>query len=253
MKHGSVDYREGMPTAEFASELRRALEGYKVVVASGIDPTKEQRPFWDDVSEKVGDVMAIDERVTGEKTGERWIEIRFDPSIENAYRYSKNAQPLHTDGSYHRDPPDVFFFYCLRQASAGGATTFIDSEELSALLDKEDRGLARAVRETPVHFSKGGDEKTRPILGSDARGLLMTWNYHCVDPGESPEVKDLAERFHSFLQRKVVGEERTLPVTLQPGQAVFFHDERLLHGRNAFSASAQGDRFFWKTGFKFRH
>ena len=95
------------------------------------------------------------------------------------------------------------------------------------------------------------DQKTRPILAEDAHGLVVTWNYHCVDPHESPAVKDLAERFHAFLQREVVGERRTLPVLLQPGQAVFFHDERVIHGRNAFDATERNDRFFWKTGFRF--
>jgi alpha-ketoglutarate-dependent taurine dioxygenase len=252
VKHGVVEYREGMPVADFAAQIRHSLLEHKVLVTSGVDPTREQRPFWDTVSEAVGDVVALDERVTGEKTGERWLEIRYDPSVVNAYRYSRNAQPLHTDGSYLSNAPDVMFFYCIRQAAAGGATTFIDSSVLLDLVGREDPGLFRALRETPVRFTKAGDEKTRPILGEDAAGTQITWNYYCVDPGEPPEIKDLAERFHAFLERRVVGEERTTPITLRPGEAVFFQDERLLHGRNAFRAEEKDDRFMWKTGFKFR-
>jgi alpha-ketoglutarate-dependent taurine dioxygenase len=252
VKHGVVEYRDGMPLAEFAAEIRHALLTHKVLVTSGVDPTREQRPFWDEVSEAAGDVVAIDERVGGEKTGERWLEIRYDPAVANAYRYSRNAQPLHTDGSYLGNAPDVMFFYCVRQAAAGGATTFIDSQDLIDLVGREDAGLFRALRETPVKFSKAGDEKTRPILGEDAFGPQLTWNYYCMDPNERPEVKDLVERFHSFLEGRIVGEERTMPIRLRPGEAVFFQDERLLHGRNAFSAQEKGDRFMWKTGFKFR-
>jgi alpha-ketoglutarate-dependent taurine dioxygenase len=252
VKHGIVEYREGMPPAEFVAPLRQALLEHKVVVASGVDPTREQRPFWDEVSEQVGECIHTAERLNGEKSGEKWTEIRFDPAISNAYRYSKNAQPLHTDGSYQRNAPDVMFFYCVRAAPVGGATTFIDSLELLDFVGREDAGLLRALRETPVKFSKAGDERTRPIFGEDALGPVFTWNYYCVDPGEPAEVKALAERFHALLERRVVGEERTTPILLRPGEAVFFHDSRLLHGRNAFSALQENDRFFWKAGFKFQ-
>ena len=252
MKHGIVQYREGIAPSEFAALLRSALLSNKVVVASGIDPTREQRPFWDEVSDLTGQCMQIGEQPSGERTGEKWMEVRYDPRFPNAYRHSKNAQPMHTDGSYWSDAPDVVFFYCLRQASAGGETTFLDSLELIDLLKAKDRELFQALESTPIKFSKADDFKTRPVITHDAVGPIMTWNYHCVDPNESPEVKALAERFHSFLQREVVAEKRALPIHLQPGQAVFFHDERLIHGRNAFSASQENDRFFWKTGFKFK-
>lgn len=251
MQHGTLDYRKGMPTQEFAEALKEKLLRHKVLVVSGVDPTVEQRPFWDEVSDLAGEVIPIDEQISGVKTGGKWLEIRYDPSIKNAYRYANIAQPMHTDGSHISNAPDIYFFYCVRQASAGGETTFIDSTELTELLAKLDPGLLRALRETPVCFSKAGDEKTRPILGEDRHGLQLTWNYYCVSPDERPEVKDLAERFHAFLQAEVAG-RRVMPVRLEPGQAVFFHDERLLHGRNGFEASQRDDRFFWKTGFRFK-
>jgi alpha-ketoglutarate-dependent taurine dioxygenase len=253
MEHGTLEYRKDIGTREFGAALRDKLLKHKVLVVAGVDPTIEQRPFWDEVSELAGDVVNLAEVPSGEKTGEKWMEIRYDPAIQNAYRHSANAQPMHTDGSYLSNAPDVVFFYCIKQASRGGETTFLDSTELVDVLQRDDVGLLRALRETPIHFSKADDEKTRPVITEDAAGIVMTWNYHCVDPNVRPEVKDLTERFHAFLQRHVVEAKRAMPVLLQPGQAVFFHDERLIHGRNAFDASARNDRFFWKTGFKFRH
>jgi|GEM_PF-652673 len=251
MEHGRLDYRKGMSTREFAEALRDELLAHKVMVVTNVDPTVEQRPFWDEVSEMAGEVIAIAEQPSGEKTGDKWMEIRYDPAIKNAYRHANIAQPMHTDGSYLSNAPDIMFFYCVRQASAGGETTFIDSMEFVDVLQQKDPSLYTALRETPVHFSKAGDEKRRPIITEDRHGLVMTWNYHCVDPNESPAVKDLAERLHAFLQREVVSERRTMPILLQPGEAVFFHDERVLHGRNSFDAQERNDRFFWKTGFRF--
>jgi alpha-ketoglutarate-dependent taurine dioxygenase len=253
MKHGSLAYHKDIPPREFGAALREKLLQHKVLVVTNVDPTIEQRPFWDEVSEMAGDVVNLAEVPSGEKTGEKWMEIRYDPEILNAYRHSANAQPMHTDGSYLSNAPDVVFFYCIRQASRGGETTFLDSVELVEILEKHDSALLRVLRDTPIHFSKADDQKTRPAISEDALGLIMNWNYHCVDPNVSPEVKDLAERYHAFLQREVVAAKRAMPILLQPGQAVFFHDERVIHGRNAFDATQRNDRFFWKTGFKFRH
>lgn len=251
MEPSKVSYRKSMTNGEFASEIREALLRSKLVVTSGVEASATQMAFWDDVSEQSGSgcVMFGEDYKTGRKLGLKWQEIRYDGSIQNAYRYSKNAQPLHTDGSYLAEGPEIVFFFCVKQASAGGETTFIDSAELIELLDKRDRGLLTALQQTPVHFSKAEEHKTRPIIHEDGLGALMTWNYYCVDPSEPADTKLLAERFHTFLQEQVVGQQRIVPVRLAPGEAVFFHDERLLHGRNAFEAAARDDRFLLKTAF----
>ena len=185
MQHGNIEYRKGMSTREFGEALREVLLAHKVTVASGIDPTVEQRPFWDEVSELAGEVIPIAERPSGEKTGDKWMEIRYDPAIKNAYRHANIAQPMHTDGSYLANAPDVMFFYCVKQASAGGETTFLDSAELVDILARRDPGLLRELQTTPVKFSKADDQKTRPILAEDAHGLVVTWNYHCVEIGRA--------------------------------------------------------------------
>lgn len=253
MQRATVWFREGTTAAEFADTLRTALLHNKLVVTKGLDASREQRPFWDDVTERAGEVISLGERPSGEKTGEKWLEIRYDPAIKNAYRHANIAQPMHTDGSYLSNAPDVVFFYCLHQASSGGETTFFDSEALIDLLSKSDKPLLRDLMTTAVKFSKVDDHKTRKIIDEDNLGPVLNWNYYCIDPASPPEHKALAERFHDFLETRVVGENQALPVRLEPGHAVFFHDERLIHGRNAFDAKLANDRFFWKTAFRLRY
>jgi alpha-ketoglutarate-dependent taurine dioxygenase len=251
MEHLTVHYHPESRTADFAAQIRDALLRSKIVVTTGVDPTLDQRPFWDEVSEQIGGPcfdFAEDYR-TGKTTGGKWQEIRYNPDIQNAYRYSKNAQPLHTDGSYMKNGPEIVFFYCIRRAPRGGATVFIDSADLVEILSLEAPDLLRDLRGTPVHFSKAAEHKTRPILAEDAHGLLLTWNYYCVDPSEPDSTKALAERFHGFLQARVVGERRLHEVLLAPGEAVFFYDERLLHGRDAFEAARHDDRYLLKSAF----
>lgn len=248
-----VDFREGASRQEFAAELRAALLASKLVVTTGVNPESAPREFWDEVSETLGDcVLLAEDAKTGQKLGQKWMEIRYDPRIPNAYRHSSEAQPLHTDGSYLSRAPEIVFFYCLAQAQAGGETTFIDDAELLGVLNEERPSLLEDLRSTPVRFSKADDEKTRPIISEDDRGTVLTWNYFCVDPSERAAVRAMADELHSFLQERVVARGLTVPVRLRPGDAVFFHDERLLHGRNAFDAAHMNDRFLWKTGFWLR-
>src|SRR5437870_620023 len=124
MKNATISCREGVNPKEFAEQLRHALLENKLIVTKGLDASREQRPFWDEVTESAGSVIPFAELPHGEKTGEKWMEIRYNPEVKNAYRYANIAQPMHTDGSYLSNAPDVVFFYCVRQASAGGETTF---------------------------------------------------------------------------------------------------------------------------------
>ena len=251
--HHKVTFQPGMSIEEFSQEILSGLEIAKIVQTIGIDNSISLNEFWDRVSEKVGNCLLLSEDpLTGQRIGNKWLEIRYDPAIPNAYRHSKNAQPLHTDGSYVSDSPYISFFYCINQAAIGGATVFYDAADLITLLKTEDAQLLEDLCNTSIRFAKDHDFKQRPIIAFDDRGATLNWNYYCIDPQESSFAKELVERFHSFLQTKVVGEDRTYPIKLNPGEAVFFHDDRLIHGRKSFSATQPGERFFWKSALKLR-
>jgi alpha-ketoglutarate-dependent taurine dioxygenase len=55
-------------------------------------------------------------------------------------------------------------------------------------------------------------------------------------------VLDLCERFHHFLETRIVASGITTACQLEKGEAVFFHDDRVIHGRNAFFAEYPGQR-----------
>lgn len=252
--HHKVEFEPGMTTEQFADEILEGLQTAKIVQTIGVDQNMSLHDFWDEVSEQIGDCLLLSEDpTTGQRLGNKWLEIRYDPTIPNAYRHSKNAQPLHTDGSYVSFSPYISFFYCINQAAKGGATVFFDSEELVALLKEEDPQLLQDLCQTSIRFAKDQDFQHRPIIDFDDRGTTLNWNYYCIDPNESEFAKELVERFHNFLQTKVVGEDRTYPIKLNPGEAVFFHDDRLIHGRKAFEPTKPSERFFWKSALKLRN
>lgn len=228
-----------------AALIRAQLDQSYALHVVGLVPD-DPRAYWNEVTDNMGRAHDLAELPDGTKTGEKWMEIRFDPSIPNAYRHSKNAQPMHTDGSYISDAPAILCFYCVAQAPTGGATVFISGPELVATLREKAPNLLERLMTTPVRFSKAHDAKRRPIIQEPAPGeVVLTWNYHCVD---DPPNAELAEAFHEFLTEHVVKPERVHGVRLQPGDALFWWDERSLHGRRAFQATQANERFFWKTG-----
>ncbi len=251
--HSQIEFLPGMTPEQFAQQIWLELQTSKVVQTIGVDQNLSRNEFWDRVSENVGDCMLLSEDpVTGERIGEKWLEIRYDSSIQNAYRHSKNAQPLHTDGSYVGDSPYISFFFCINQAEKGGATVFLDSDDLIALLKDKDPALLDDLCQTTVCFAKDKDFKRRPIIDFDEFGSNLNFNYYCVDPKETDFAKELVERFHHFLQTEVVAANKAYPIKLKPGEAVFFHDDRLIHGRNSFEATKDSERFFWKSALKLK-
>jgi alpha-ketoglutarate-dependent taurine dioxygenase len=241
-----ITYAKGV-----ALQIRDLLDTTKIVLLTG-HRGNNLFEFYDNLSNEIGQWASMDEDLqTGQKTGGKWIEIKYDPDFPNSYRHSSTRQPLHTDGSYESRAPEVSFFFCIRAAAIGGATTFVDSDELLRALKLHSETLYRSCWEIPVTFSKGKDSKTKPIITQDAEGTVLTWNFFRVLEN-SPETTALRKDFHEFLEEKVVHGGLCFPCQLTPGDAVFFNDERLLHGRNSFVANSWGERHLLKGGLYLR-
>lgn len=247
----------GQPVADVAAQLRAALSRAKVVHLQGLAaarPAAEWPAFYDALTEATGQCLHLDEDYAqgSARTGEKWIEVRYDADIPDdaAYRFSKNAQPLHTDESYLSDPAEVMFMHCLVQAPAGGETTFVDADVLWSQLQKHHPTLATRLLNRPIRFAKAGDARTQPIIATTPHGLRLNWNYHCVDPAETAENHALAQEFRQFLLDHLSGSPAEVALPLAPGEAVAWWDEQVLHGRRAFRATTTGDRFLLKSGFR---
>lgn len=245
------------PAAAQAPALRAALGRAKVVhlrgLAAGL-PAAEWPAFYDALTEATGHVLHLDEDFAqgNARTGRKWIEVRYDADIPDdaAYRFSKNAQPLHTDESYLSAPAEVMFMHCLVQAPAGGETTFVDADVLWQQLQALAPALAARLLDQPVRFAKADDGRTQPIIAQTPAGLRLNWNYHCVDPAASPATHALARDFRQFLLDHINDSPAEIALQLAPGEAVAWWDDQVLHGRRAFRATATNDRFLLKSGFK---
>jgi alpha-ketoglutarate-dependent taurine dioxygenase len=183
-----------------------------------------------------------------QRTGNVWMEVRYDPDYPDAYRHSANAQPLHTDG-YIPTYSNSTLLACVANAGEGGETTFLDLPDLIGALESENPLLLRRLRHTEVPHARSGDRRESCIIEGKEASARIYWNYYCVAKDADAEARALAEEFHSFLASSPTVAERTLPVKLGPGDGVLWKDDELLHGRNSFKPTRTSDRFIWKCAF----
>lgn len=243
-----IDVEKNDDLDNVATQISNALTRH-VLVHVRYDETHSARlrTFYDKVSDAVGVCIASDEDLaSGEITGNKWIDIRYDPYIQDRYRTSSNAQPLHTDESYNAHEDDrIAFMYCENQATKGGETIFIPAAYLDNLMRNNNDELYHFCCNEHVTFSKADRNFTRPIITHDGFGPRLNYNYHCLTRDADETTKKRIEELHAWLNEHVVPQAHG--ITLKTGEAVLWNDDRLLHGRRAYEATHAGDRLLWKT------
>jgi alpha-ketoglutarate-dependent taurine dioxygenase len=236
---------------ESAVAIRRAWREALVVVIRPSAPLPDVRAAYDALLPRIGtphylaeDVRAGDRSV--QRTGELWMEVRYDPAFPDAYRHSPNAQPLHTDGSYIPSFPNATLMCCVANAAHGGETVFLAAEALVEALRGERPELLAALETVTMPHARSGDRRELPVIRRERGELLLNWNYYCVAGDCGPRAAELREQLFAYLRTSAAVRAAIVPVKLEPGDAVVWKDERLLHGRNAFLATSAGERFLWK-------
>lgn len=241
-----------------ALEIKDALKTNKVVKLKLGYHIDDLRSFYNKITEGLGTPHNIAEDFTqgGTQTGERWMEIRYDTDIPDmdAYRHSQNGQPLHTDESYITNPCDIMVFYCVNKAINGGQTNFVDGIKLVERMKSIAPELLDKLSTTDVCYEKAGNKRTEKIIDlSNPKQPTFNYNYYCISPNESAEVKSLNAEFLSFLETHIKGSYIEHSVQLLPGESVYWWDHYVLHGRNPFEANKTDDRLIWKTGVTWIH
>ena len=92
------------------------------------------------------------------------MEVKFDPSIKNAYRHSSSSQPLHTDGSYVPEYPNSTLMCCKVNKTLGGETTFVESKKLLNLIKKKNKKLFDFLTTKKIIHERSGSIKVKKFL-----------------------------------------------------------------------------------------
>ncbi|MFT6167743.1 MAG: alpha-ketoglutarate-dependent taurine dioxygenase [Vicingaceae bacterium] len=226
-------YREGEE-----HDFKNVFSQNKVVkVESNILVNSQLGAYFESLAKRVGIPLIYEENpVTGEIIRNKWTEIKYDKlKSKNTYKHSSMSQPLHTDYGYFSFDMPVSFFYCEQQASFGGATTFIDAERIVEILELINQDLFQELQRTEIQFGRNDSTLSSRkdfILKNCADGWQINWNYFRAQ--NDLENKELIERFKSFLEESIEKSGELLELKLKVGEGVFFHDRKVLHGRNSF-------------------
>lgn len=246
------EYDPASPADAFRSMLLEWPQNkHRVFVLRPTEAVSNIRQYLEDSFPMLGTPMPLAEDVNlgardQQRTGDIWMEVRYDPRHPNAYRHSANAQPLHTDGSYIPNFPNASMLACVANAGEGGETTFVSSEALVASLEAENPALLEELEIMPFIHCRSGDARTELVIDRKSYPTRVNWNYYCLSQEQSKKANSVAKRFFTYLASSPLIEKSTQSVKLTPGDAVIWKDDAVLHGRNAFKPKQVSERFLWK-------
>ena len=215
----------------------------------------EIRDFYERIGNIIGKYKLLAEDVNlgnraNQLANKIWMDVRFDSNINDAYRHSSNPQPLHTDGSYNPSFPNATIMCCVSNTALGGETIFLDLKKLVGILQKDDPKLLNFLLTEEILHERSGYTNKKKILYIENKKLKINFNYFCVSKKNSKESLENIEKFFNFINKSKQIKENIYLLKLNVGEAVFWKDSEILHGRKGFKPKKDSDRFLWKAAIE---
>jgi alpha-ketoglutarate-dependent taurine dioxygenase len=181
------------------------------------------------------------------ETNYGWVfDVRAVPQPENL-AYSDLGLGLHTDNPYREPVPGFQALHTLLSSPDGGDSLFADGFALAEHLRRVDPGAFALLTRTAVPFSfRSKDAELyaeRPLIQLSCDGTVTAVHYNNRSVAPLPHHGDDAAEFYVAYRRfaKLLREPRfQMTFKLDDGDLVLFDNQRILHGRTAFSASQHG-------------
>jgi alpha-ketoglutarate-dependent taurine dioxygenase len=233
------------------NQMKHAFEKDKVIVIrNDKNEITDLGNFYLNRAEELGLPLVCEEDpISGQLKWNQWTEIKYLPNSNDSYKNSFKKQPLHTDYGYFSFEMPYSFFYCVEQAEFGGATTFFDVDILVNILKNVNIDLLNQLISNKVNFGRQGNQfsfREDYILKENGPKWHVNWNYYRAQ--DDILNRDMINAFKNFLDDYIETSGELKQVKLQPGDAVFFKDSEVLHGRNSFT----GNRHLNKGAITYR-
>jgi len=231
------------------------IEDNKVFHLISNTPKDNIRDFYEKIGNMVGKYKLLAEDVNlGDRSNQQankiWMDVRYDSNINDAYRHSSNPQPLHTDGSYNPNFPNATIMCCVTNTSSGGETIFLDLKKLVEILKQDDPELLEFLFTEDILHERTNYTNKKKILFIENKKLKINFNYFCVSKKNSEKSLKNVEKFFKFINTSEKIKKNISPIKLNAGEAVFWKDSEILHGRNNFIPKKDSDRFLWKAAIE---
>ncbi len=149
-------------------------------------------------------------------------DVRIKPN-EEVLIYSDQAIPLHNDGSEGR----YLALYCVEPGDSPVGTWLVDVRDLLETLSSE---TIEYLKRTEFRRGWGEHEKWFKILTVNEDSFVLYYAPWKLSPPQSSEELTHRREFARYLQNCFV--QRGECVTLAKGDALFFDNHHLMHGRD---------------------
>jgi gamma-butyrobetaine dioxygenase len=167
--------------------------------------------------------------------------------------YTSKALELHTDVPAEELAPGIQYLHCRRNSVQGGRNLFLDATAVANDLRAADPEAFRLLAETEVPFYKehdGIDMRARQrVIELDHNDEVagVTISQHMADIFDLPQ-RVLDAYYPAFVKfgRMLQQDRYVMRFTLKAGECISFDNHRIVHGREAYSATS-GERYLRGT------
>jgi len=171
------------------------------------------------------------------------FDVRSVPQPENL-AYSDLGLGLHTDNPYREPVPGFQALHAMLASPEGGKSLFADGFALAEQLRSENPDAFALLTRTPVPFRYRSKDvelyAERPLIQLSCRGEVAAVHYNnrSIAPLTLP-ARDTAPFYAAYRRfALLLRDPRTqLKFRLADGDLVVFDNQRILHGRTAFSSA----------------
>lgn len=168
------------------------------------------------------------------------FDVRSVPKA-NDLAYSPVPLGPHTDNPYRVPTPGIQLLHCLVNETTGGLSTLVDAIAVTDQLRDEDPEGLDLLIDTVVRFHFRDDDTAldshRPVVDVDHRRRVTGLHYSPrLDhlPLMSVERTQAYHRARHRLAELLNDPAFEIRFLLQPGEAMIFSNDRVLHGRTGF-------------------
>ena len=103
-----------------------------------------------------------------------------------------------------------------------------------------------------VLHERSGYKNKKKILTLKNKKLKINFNYYCVSEKNSENSLKNIKKFFNFLNTSEKIKKNIISIKLNEGEALFWKDSEILHGRNSFLPKKDSDRFLWKAAIQIK-
>jgi gamma-butyrobetaine dioxygenase len=167
--------------------------------------------------------------------------------------YTSKALELHTDVPAEELAPGIQYLHCRRNSVEGGRNLFLDGTAVANDLRTDDPEAFGLLSEIEVPFYKehdGIDMRARQrVIELDHNGEVagVTISQHMADIFDLPQ-RLMDSYYPAFVKfgRMLQQDKYVMRFTLKAGECISFDNHRIVHGREAYSAT-RGERYLRGT------